>query len=303
MRILIAGGSGFIGSNLVNYLTDRHQVDLLTRSINKNNTNLGYYKVFNWSSLDSIIADYDIVINLCGKNIAGNLWTKKYKNLLIKSRIDPTNRLASLTKQHDIWLINASAVGWYNFTTKQQTENYIIPSPANSQQGFSQYLVNLWESAVQQTNNYTILRFGVVLGYNGGMLPKLIQATNFNLAAKLGSGKQMLSWISIHDLCLAIAYIINNNIVQPKIFNLTSTEVTTQVTLVNQLATLLAKWRLLALPQSVIKILLGDMGREMMLESLNIYPENLLNCGFILEYTSLFKSLEYIVVKGKNDKL
>ena len=111
MRILVAGGSGFVGRELSKYISSRHELTLLSRTAKQS---LGAYKdLITWQQLtQENIANYDIAINLCGYNIGQKCWSRAVKNKILSSCIEPTNKLIQLMGNKDIWLVNASAIGY-----------------------------------------------------------------------------------------------------------------------------------------------------------------------------------------------
>ena len=120
MKILIAGGSGFVGTNLAKHLSQKHSLTLLSRSSKQIES---FEQTITWDELnESTIAKFDIVINLCGYNIGQKRWSKSVKQKIVSSRIEPTTRLVELIGNKDIWLMNASAIGFYSFSTDKQTE-------------------------------------------------------------------------------------------------------------------------------------------------------------------------------------
>ena len=229
MKILIAGASGFIGQHLVPFLTKNHDITILGRSMAKLKRCFPQQKGINWNDLKSEpVADYQLVINLCGESIANKRWTKQQKIKILQSRIETTTTLCrwALTSQkpQSLRFLNASAVGIYGLNTKHNTED----TPINKQpRCFSQHIVNTWEATVKKNLDshlsYTLMRFGVVLKKQCGMLQKLELPYKLGMASTLGDGKQLISWVHIDDLIHAISFIIDHpqlsgpvNIVSPE---------------------------------------------------------------------------------------
>jgi uncharacterized protein (TIGR01777 family) len=209
MNILIAGGSGFVGTALGKHLSTKHELTLLSRTRKADKT--GYSHTITWDELNaSNIGKYEIIINLCGYNIGQSRWSKSIKEKIISSRIEPTQMLVYLIGDKDVWLINASAIGFYNFSKEAQDESRYIANIAK--QGFSQEVVDKWENVLTKSElqKHTILRFGVIIG-TGGVLQKMTMTAKLGLLTKFASGEQLMSWVSMLDLARAFEFVIENN--------------------------------------------------------------------------------------------
>lgn len=210
MKILVAGGSGFIGRELSKQLSSKYRLTLLTRS---QKSKIGYYDdLVTWSELDEIkISKFDIVINLCGYNIGQKGWSNSVKNKIVSSRIEPTTKLVRLIGNKNIWLINASAIGYYNFSDIPQDEDKHDRKFDNLT--FGQQVVDSWEKCLieSQLVRYIIMRFGVVIG-NGGVLEKMIMPAKFGFLTMFGKGHNYMTLISVHDLSRAVEFIIDNKL-------------------------------------------------------------------------------------------
>ncbi len=282
VKVLIAGGSGFIGQNLVRHLKKHgYWVSLLSRQMQIIN---GFDECITWQNLTTTkMTQFDIVINLCGFGIGEQRWRKSIKDKIINSRIEPTERLIKLIGDHDVWLINSSAIGFYPFSIKEQDETHIIQR-ARANSGFCQYVVNQWEAVVNRARlrRKTIVRFGVVLG-KGGMLDKLLPTAKKGLGAIIGNGQQMMSWVHIDDLCQAMVFILEQKCININI-NITSGNACSQRVFIKALAKTLNKPCYLVLPQWLVRLMFGQMGKELLLTSHNISPKYLQEKGFMFEY-------------------
>ena len=290
MKILIAGGTGFIGRHLSEYLKGNgYHLTLLTRQYESKFDN--YDAVITWDNLEKIENNFDVIINLCGYGISEKNWSDKIKLKLIDSRIIPTKKLITYIGDSSTKLINASAIGFYAFSDKQQTETDFI----KNQNTFSHEIMNKWESIVtkSQIQNFQIIRFGVVLG-NGGMIAKLLPSAKFGLGTIISNGEQLISWIHVEDLCRIIEMCINNQI-SPNIINATSPNAVSQKALITTLSKCLKRPRLLWLPAPVIKVMFGQMGEELLLSSQNIYPKFLIESRFKFKYPDIKSALQNII--------
>ncbi|QEO57693.1 TIGR01777 family oxidoreductase [Francisella marina] len=290
MKILVAGGSGFVGRELSKYLSPKYRLTLLTRS---QKSKIGYYDdLLTWSELDEVkISDFDIVINLCGYNIGQKRWSNSVKNKIISSRIEPTTRLVELIGNKNIWLINASAIGYYNFSDIPQDEEKHDRQFDNLT--FGQQVVDSWEKCLVDSPlaRYTIMRFGVVIG-NGGVLEKMIMPAKFGFLTMFGNGHNYMTWISVFDLSRAVEFIIDNKLDKKEVYNLTSPEASQHRHLIELLSKYLAKKRIIKIPSAMIKLMFGQMGEELLLSSQNIKPTKLQREGFEFEDPEISKALE-----------
>ena len=289
-NILIAGGTGFIGQALVHDRLQRgDQVTILGRSTKKINTVFNKkVKSVTWEELSlKKIAEFDIVINLAGENISDKIWTRNYKKRILSSRIDTTEKLSQLCGnlgEKSPRLFNASAIGIYGLqqsTVTPQDENTIISY--STYPDFLSEVGKKWEQATRVASdngvNVINLRFAVVLSPKGGMLKKLLPTFKLGLGQIIGSGQQCFSWVSLQDITNSINFLIN----QPKVsgpINIVAPEVVSQKTFANTIAKLLHKPCFFKLPAFVIKIMFGQMGKELLLNGQNIRPLKLEQLGY-----------------------
>ena len=295
MNILITGGTGFIGGYLSTRLhAQNHTITILSRR--PQNVGSHYRAV---QSLDEIQASEKIdgIINLAGAPI-DKRWTASYKKVLRTSRIQTTHNIIALIEKLETkpaFLMNASAIGYYGphtFDTKI-TEN-AVPVPC-----FTHDLCKAWEDEALQAKRLGVrvclLRFGVVLG-SGGMLKKLYWPYKCFMGGRIGDGNQGFSWIHIDDLCQAILYLIGHCDTNGP-YNLTAPESTSQAAFARALATALHRPAFAHLPALVVKILFGEMGRELLLKGAMVYPQKLCEAGFSFQYPTLASALENLFPK------
>jgi len=296
MKILIAGATGFIGSSLVSSFSDEFEITVLGRDMDHLKRRFPQHHAVDWKGLKSESAtDYQIVINLCGENIADKRWTSEQKTKILQSRVETTDQLASWalnsSSPQSLRFLNASAVGISGLNTIKNTEKTPITLQENC---FSQQVVRVWESTVQKKLenkiNYTLMRFGVVLKKQHGMLKKLKMPYQLGLASILGSGQQQISWIHIEDLVRAIRLIIKTPSISGPI-NMVAPEVVTQKQLAKNLAKALNRPCFLQTPIFFIKLLFGQMGEELLLSGQEVIPEYLQKANFFFQYPMLEKAI------------
>ena len=300
MKILIAGGGGFIGTYLTKFLIQEgHNVTILTRSPKKVSKKINTLQ-WNGTTLETD-QRFDVIINLCGQNIASKRWSKKRKRELLSSRIEPTKAIVSYIENAPSTakprLLNASAIGYYPSSDQIQTEE----NPANSKErSFSRELISEWESCAQKATEFgsqvSCLRFGVVLGRGGGMLAKILPAFKLGLGTVIGNKNAHLSWIHIEDLCRAIQFIIQLKKPEPT-YNLTSPSPCTQLSFAKTLAKTCHRPCFLQFPKFFINKVFGQMGKELLLADQRILPKNLESAIFKFKYKEIKHAINNILQK------
>ncbi len=289
-RFLITGGTGFIGSKLVaEILKDGHKVTILTRNkkLLKQKSKINYV-----DNLD-IEMNFDIIINLCGEPISQR-WTDDIKKKIYSSRIDITKKLAQIinnSKTPPKLVISGSAIGYYGISQDQIFEE---DSKIEGQKLFSQNLCKDWEiaaSSIANKSRLALIRTGVVIGKNGGMMKRILLPFKFGLGGKIGSGKQYLSWISLDDVILAINHIINKDNIDGAI-NLTAPKAATNQDFSRTLAKILNRPCFFSMPAFFAKIVFGQMANELLLNGQNVAPKKLLQSGYSFKAKSIEEALE-----------
>ena len=294
MKILINGSSGLIGTELTTYLKKKgFEVGRLLRyeqdehpywNIEQNNFHLKEF------------SNPDIVINLAGENIANGRWAEKKKLRLIDSRIKTTRLLSERFKNNPPKLfINASAIGFYG-----ERGEKIVDESSKVGIDFVSKLANKWEESsqsIQSTETRLIqIRTGIVLSKEGGALAKMLPPFKLCLGGRVGSGEQFMSWIDINDLCHAIFFIIQNPLLSGPI-NLVSPKPVTNKIFTQLLSKQLKRPCIFPLPSVIVKLLFGEMEKELLLASTQVKPTKLIDAGFKFEYEllqdSLLKQLEH----------
>jgi uncharacterized protein len=215
-NILISGGSGFVGSHLTEVLIQYNfKIFILTRhKTNKpEHPNVTYIE---WLTPEcrpeDELPNIDAVINLAGETINGR-WTDEKKDKILHSRLEATDALLflvnKLTNKPSLW-INASAVGYYG------TSETDIFTEETVQHGddFLAKVVKAWETKAKEAKSMgcrtVFMRFGVILGKDGGALPRLVMPYRLFAGGTVGSGKQWVSWVHIDDVCFLIKEVITN---------------------------------------------------------------------------------------------
>ena len=293
MKIVVAGGTGSIGSKLVDHLKHKHNITILSRlrdNVISENVRIVTYSnnIEDWCySLDKA----DVVINLVGESINNKRWSKKQKIIILNSRLDSIAKISKALKainHKPKLIINASAVGYYAYSDKPQDE-----SNDNGEHFLSDVCFH-WESkAIEEfsskTDRLVILRIGVVLDSDSGILSKLSFLFKCGLGAIIGSGKQSFPWIDIDDVVGSAIYIINSNIKGP--VNLVAPAKDTNYSFSKNLGRVLNRPVFLRIPRFLIRIILGEMS-QIAIKSLNINSKVLLDSGYKFKFSKIDKSLK-----------
>lgn len=280
-KILLIGGSGFIGKRLLSVL-DGFDVKMIKgRSLN----------MLNPEQLALEFVEIDIIINLAGQSVMG-YWTKAYKRKMYNSRVSLTERIGEavgLMKEKPKMLINASAVGIYQDGV-EVTENDTLFAD-----NYLAKLVMDWEKSAKalESDNLKVvlLRFGIVLGNMGGAYPVLRKLVKFNMGAVFGKGNQAYSFIYIDDAVKAIRFIIDNEI--DGVVNMVSPKYSTNKELMLSLKRHFKSRFIWRIPAWVLKLIFGEASM-LYLEGQKVIPGVLLKNNFDFEVDTIENCIEKI---------
>jgi uncharacterized protein (TIGR01777 family) len=294
---LITGGTGLIGSALCQQLIiEGHHITVLSRSPNIVEAKCGV-GVKAVQSLTEITPDntIDIVINLAGEPIANARWTDKRKALLESSRIQLTGELVDWISHRELkpeCLISGSAVGWYG-----DGGDEVLTEQSGYHDEYTHQLCDAWEHqalrAGQMGVRVCIVRTGLVLASNGGMLQKLLLPFKLGLGGRLGSGEQYMPWIHIADMVNLLAFLATNDGLEGT-FNACAPEPVTNQAFTTELAGQLHRYALLPAPTRVLKLLLGEMS-GLLLTGQRAIPQRASDNGFSFTYSTLGPALKNIL--------
>jgi len=300
MRLLITGGTGFIGSVLCKrLLAEKHHLVVLTRSAD--HVKEPIQAITDLAQLaDKAFADgFDGVINLAGEPIANKRWSVPQKQRIVSSRIDITQTLVDYfqqleARQRPRVFISGSAIGYYGVGKSEQ----LIDETATGDDSFSSQLCQQWEATalVAQTLGIRtcVLRTGIVLGKNGGALNKMLPPFKMGLGGRMGSGKQWMSWIHQDDLIGIIVHCMTHTHVHGAINGTAPMPVTNSV-FTQILAKTLKRPAIFPMPAMLIKLLMGQMGEELLLAGKRIVPKKALETGYCFHYETCEEALLAVV--------
>lgn len=300
MRIVIAGGTGFLGSPLAEmYAEDGHDVRLLSRSLapgesrHEPGTGVPGISRVGWKPDGKIgpwaacISGADAVINLAGASIGDKRWTPQRKAELRDSRLFATRSLAAAITQAPLaprLVISSSAVGYYGASGGEpKTES----SPAGSD--FLARLCEDWEAearkAAREGMRLAVIRSGVVLEKSGGALAKMITPFRLFVGGPMGSGRQYMSWIHRLDWIEIVRWIVQTPEAEG-VFNLTAPHPVTNRELARALGRSLRRPALLPAPGFALKIVLGEFANSL-LTGQRVLPAHAQALGYHFRYPEL----------------
>jgi uncharacterized protein len=300
-KIIIFGGSGFIGKHLVNELKDDYDVIIISRrkrsveaTLDKSVT-VARLRRRDISKLTELLNGAKAVINLAGENVGGR-WTAKKMEKIRKSRLDVDSiiaRVVRLVENKPEVVIQGSAIGIYGYTRNNIA---ITEEISVGQRGFLPKVAASHEEAFNQLESQTrviYLRTGLVLDGKDGALAKIARQFKLYTGGRIGNGKQWNSWIHIDDEVRAIRFLIENENSQGA-YNLTSPNPVTNHEFSKTLAKVLHKPYYFHVPSFVIRLFLGRMGDELLVCGLKVVPKKLIADGFEFKFKEIDEALKNI---------
>ncbi|OLN29214.1 Cell division inhibitor [Desulfovibrio sp. DV] len=301
MRVVILGGSGFIGRALTHSLVgEGHEVVVVSRSGGNRRPAGGVvFAPFDGKSGQGFAHHLDgafALVNLAGENIASGYWTEARKARILESRLAAgravMDALARVERRPSV-LLQGSAVGYYGDTGEAPAAE---DAPRGS--GFLADVAGQWEASTAAATTLglrrVVLRTAVVLGRDGGALPRMLLPYRFFLGGPLGSGRQWFPWVHLDDEVRAIRFLLECEEASGP-YNLAAPDALTQNDLAAALGHALDRPARLRLPETVLRLTLGQMGRELFLQSARIVPEKLLRLGFSFRFPTIAAALADIL--------
>lgn len=297
MNILITGASGFIGSEMVPFLTSGgHRVIRLVRRSPVSQSDEVFWDPLSGHLNPDDFGIVDAVIHLAGENIAEGRWTEEKKRKIIESRTDGTSLIANTIGKLEPLpkvLICASAIGYYG-----NRGNELINEEAEPGNNFLSKVCIEWEKAaapaIQKGIRVVFTRFGAVLSPIGGALKKLLLPFKLGLGGKIGSGNQYMSWVGIDDVITVIYHALSDSSIEGPV-NVVSPNPVTNQELTRILGKVLSRPTVFSVPETAIKLFFGEMGKDALLSSTRVNPKKLMESGYIFRYPHLESALRHVL--------
>jgi uncharacterized protein len=317
MRVVIAGGSGFLGQALAARLAgDGHDVVILTRQVTEST---GPGRQVLWRPEGSTpparepdtagtrgvdagawareIDGAGAVVNLTGESLAGRRWSEARKEVLRRSRLLPTRTLVAAIRvaaTRPPVLVQASGVNFYGSTGDEVVDESFPPG--------SDFLARLsvdWEAEARAAEalgcRIVLLRNGVVLGRKGMALRKMIPAFQWFVGGPFGSGRQYLSWIHLDDWTSLVVWAITTPAVSGAV-NATAPEPVTNAAFATALGRALHRPSFMRVPAFVLRIAAGEVA-DLLLEGQRVVPKRALDLGFTFAHPSIDEAMKTALKK------
>lgn len=304
MRIIVAGGTGFLGQALVSAVNARgHDVLILTRGPagppDNRVTRLTWNPDGSAGAWASAVDHADAVINLAGASIGDHRWSPAEKRKILDSRVNATRSLASAIARASTpppLLISQSAIGYYGSRGDEAITEDTTPG--------SDFLAGVcvrWEDeamrAASPRTRVVCVRTGLVLAATGGPLPQMLPPFKFGVGGPLGSGRQYWSWIHLDDWVALMLWIIDTSSVVGAV-NATAPNPVTNGEFARALGRALHRPALMPAPPFALRLLLGEMADALLLWGQRVVPEKAMRLGFTFKYARVDEALRAIFSAG-----
>ncbi len=293
MKIGISGATGLIGRALCRRLGPLgHDITIFGRS------RLRDLRFVEWNLLGegpppADLEGLDVFVNLAGKPIPAALWSKRGRELVRESRVRGTRRLVrGLTRceSRPQVLVNASSIGFYG-----DTGDHMVTEESPPGDGFLAEVCRAWEKealgAQELGMRVALVRTGIVLSPEGGLLKQMLLPFRLGLGARLGSGNQYLSWIHLDDEVALLEKVIFDERWEGPV-NFTAPNPVTNSEFSHQLAKTLRRPQFLAVPAAGLRLIFGKTADELLLEGQRVVPQKALDLGFNFSFRKLADALE-----------
>jgi len=309
MRVIITGGTGLIGRKLAASLADDyHEVIVLSRHPEHTHDLPPRVRVVGWDARTEQgwghLADgADAIVNLAGESIAGtrlipSRWTESCKQRIIQSRVNAAEAVvqavrSAATRPHVV--IQASAVGYYGLSGDK-----VIPESHQPGDDFLAHVCVQWENASAPLDDLgvrrAVIRIGLVLSGEGGVLPKLMLPFHLFVGGTLGTGRQWYPWIHIDDVIKAIRFLIARQDASGS-YNLTASNPLTNRDFSRVLGRVMNRPALIPVPPFAFQLTLGEMA-TIILDGQRAIPQKLTEMGFDFQFPEADAALRNLLRAG-----
>ena len=282
MHILIAGGTGLLGSYLTpHFLTKGYEVTILSRSARTSGHQKQRFLRWDGKKIPNEVGNVDVVINLAGVGIMDGRWTEAYKKLIRDTRVESTSGCVSFIREASYkpsLFLSVSAVGFYGTKSPQALDE---TAPAGKD--FLSLTCVQWENASKNAGIRTVIpRIGLVLAAKGGAFPRLLKPFKYYAGGFLGDGKQGFPWIHIEDIVRAFQFVMDHPTLEGPV-NFAAPEIMTNKDFSQTIGKLVGKPAGLSVPSLVVKTMLGESS-ALLLEGQFVRPQKLMEAGFTFKY-------------------
>ncbi len=301
MNVGITGATGFVGKSLVKTLLLKgHSVRILGRNENKAKNMFGDIEFFEWETGlekadEKSLLSLDCLIHLAGEGISEKRWSQDEKDAIFRTRIEGTRNLVktinSMGGQGPRTFICASAIGFYG-----DRKNEVLVESSSRGNGFLADVCEGWEGEFAKLSpscRCVSLRFGIVLGKDGGMMKKILPLFRMGLGGPVGAGNQWMSWIHLQDLTRLLDEVAFNPRYQG-VVNAVSAHPVTNAMFAHELGKVLKRPAFFKVPKFAIRAAMGEMS-QLVLFSQRVIPQVAMKEGFEFQFPKLPEALSEIV--------
>ena len=296
MKVLVAGGTGFIGTPLCRSLAQQgHELLVLTRAPERQRSPSAAIRFLSWESdaWRRALGGTAAVVNLAGEPLIGRRWSPSQKAKLRESRVQATRRIveaiASATPARPAVLVNASAIGYYGPHEDEELHETDAPG-----RGFLAELCEQWEEEAQRAEALGVrvvrLRLGLVLSRDGGALASMVPPFYWFVGGPLGSGRQWGSWVHRDDVIGLVEWALAHEAVTGAM-NATAPAPVTMRSFCRELGQILRRPSWAPAPGFMLRAMLGEMA-EMVLTGQRVLPTAVRASGFTFRYPELPGALD-----------
>jgi uncharacterized protein (TIGR01777 family) len=303
VRVVITGAAGFIGRVLSEELAKSgYQVVGLSRNPNKARQALGdTVTVAGWDGKSAggwerYANGARAIVNLAGESISWGRWTKSKKDRILESRLDAGRAVADAVSQAAVKpnvVVQSSGIGYYGSRSDAIVDESAVPGT-----GFLCDVAKQWEASTKQVQSVgvrqVVIRTGIVLGVDGGALPRLLTPFRLFLGGPLGSGKQFFPWIHLQDEVQAIRLLIERDDLDGP-FNLVAPELLTMRDFCSILGKVMRRPSWFRVPGLALRLLFGEMAKEVLLSGQRAVPQRLVEAGYRFAYSGAESALRQIL--------
>jgi uncharacterized protein (TIGR01777 family) len=309
MRVVVAGGTGFLGRPLVDRLAgEGHDVIVLSRGGAPPPPDVwaspprrlavrwtGDASTTGWGH---VVDGADAVINLAGESIAARRWTRAQKVQLERSRLDSTQALVDAIRaavRPPRLLISGSATGYYGARGDE-----VLTESASPGDDFLARLAVVWERTALQARSaitsVVLLRTGIALALDGGALAKMLPLFRAGAGGPLGTGRQYMSWIHRADWIALVQWTLERS--DAGVFNAVAPHPVTNAEFTQALGTALRRPTLLRVPAMALRLAMGEMADPLLLTGQRVVPARALAEGFSFRYSTIAAAFDAIFAPG-----